>query len=88
MKYPDTLHCASLSRVGVIVSTADRLFSNEVSYCITTYSPSGAPGNDVWYCARFNLRDITLPNGPRAARTFCNHSSLVIASLNMLAALS
>jgi hypothetical protein len=32
MKYPDTRHCASLSRVGVIVSTADRLFSNEVSY--------------------------------------------------------
>ena len=38
--------------MGVIVSIADFLFSNDVINSMTTYSPSGAPGKDVVYTGR------------------------------------
>ncbi len=44
MKYPDTLQVPSVSCIGVMVSTAFFLCSNEVSNWMTTYFPSGAPG--------------------------------------------
>jgi hypothetical protein len=46
-KYPDTRHTPSTPRSGVTVSIAAALCSNVVANWMTTYSPSGAPGNDV-----------------------------------------
>ena len=72
----------------MIVSTACAFFSNTVSYWITTYRPSGAPGRDFVYWLDFELSRDQLPQGSSGpGRPVC-HCSLVTAPLKSLAAWS
>src|SRR6185295_478751 len=88
MRYPDTRQTPSGSSIGVIVSTADDFFSNTVSYWITTYLPSGAPGSFSLYWRDESFRETTLPSGGRTPASNCVHCSFVTAPLKSLAACS
>src|SRR5215831_3428798 len=72
--------------MGVIVSMAEALFSNTVSYWMTTYSPSGAPGRVRANVADLSVRDFRAPRGARAARIAFSQSGRVIAVLKRLEA--
>src|SRR5260370_23852468 len=76
------------SSIGVTVSTASFLFSNDESYWMTTYSPWGARGRSVVYCRDLTFRDTSLPRGARTERAASLHFSLVTAPLNRRAASS
>src|ERR1035437_433417 len=65
--------------MNVTVSIADFLLVNEVSNCITTYWPAGAPGNSAVAFADFNLRDTKSPSGLRTISIDVFHFSSVTA---------
>jgi len=72
--------------MGVTVSIADDFFSKTVSYWMTTYFPSGAPGSLSVYSRDLTLRERSLPSGPRTPVAACLHWSFVTAPLKSLAA--
>src|SRR5207244_11332750 len=72
--------------MGVMVSTAAALFSKAVSYWMTTYSPSGAPGRVRAKVADLRVRDFKAPSGARVARVAFSQSAVVIAVLKSLEA--
>jgi len=78
MKYPDTRQAPLRSRMGVTVSTACFLFSNDVPYWMTTYAPSGAPGSEDIAIRDTILRATTLPSGVRSVRSVFRHCSFWI----------
>src|SRR5712691_7016879 len=72
--------------MGVMVSTAAALFSKTVSYWMTTYSPSGAPGRVRAKVADLRVRDFKAPSGERALPAAFSQSAFVIAVLKRVEA--
>src|SRR5467141_3747769 len=72
--------------MGVMVSTAEALFSKAVSYWMTTYSPSGASGRVRAKLADLRVRDFKAPSGERALPAAFSQSAFVIAVLKRVEA--